>query len=129
MKVNSTRMLQTIDEESTAVSSFFQSLNLNSSAFSELDDLMSSLGADDVELEEYFTILFTNTQAVDLLAASVGDDADAQQDVIDALDGNQQVWSLVSSHSSLIQSSSLLMCLPTLLRVVLEERGGRDKQR
>ena len=98
MKVNSTRMLQTIDEESTAVSSFFQSLNLNSSAFSELDDLMSSLGADDVELEEYFTILFTNTQAVDLLAATVGDDADAQQDVIDALDGNQQVWSLVSSH-------------------------------
>ena len=122
-------MLQTIDEESTAVSSFFQSLNLNSSAFSELDDLMSSLGADDVELEEYFTILFTNTQAVDLLAASVGDDADAQQDVIDALDGNQQVWSLVSSHSSLIQSSSLLMCLITLWRVVLEERGGRDKQR
>ena len=40
---------------------------------------MSSLGADDVEIDEYFDILFNNTEATSLLVESVGSDADAQQ--------------------------------------------------
>ena len=40
---------------------------------------MSSLGADDVDIDEYFDILFNNTEATSLLVESVGSDADAQQ--------------------------------------------------
>ena len=84
-------MLQTLNDESSSVSTFFESMNLNSSAFLELGDRMSDLGADDVELEEYFNILFNDTQASELLAASVGSNTESHQNIIDALEGDQQV--------------------------------------
>ena len=66
-------------------------MNLDVSAFDSLGSLMSSLGGDDVELEEYFSLLFNNSEAVSLLAQSVGPDADAQQAVIDSLETNTEV--------------------------------------
>ena len=52
---------------------------------------MNDLGGDEVELVEYFEILFSNTEATSLLAASVGADSAAQEAVIDALEGNNEV--------------------------------------
>ena len=52
---------------------------------------MSDLGGDDVELEEYFSLLFNNSEAVTLLANSVRADSDAQKAVIDALETNTEV--------------------------------------
>ena len=66
-------------------------MNLDVSAFDSLGSLMSSLGGDDAELEEYFSLLFNNSEAVSLLAQSVGPDADAQQAVIDSLETNTEV--------------------------------------
>ena len=66
-------------------------MNLDVSAFDSLGSLMSSLGGDDVELEEYFSLLFNNSEAVSLLAQSVGPDSDAQQAVIDSLETNTEV--------------------------------------
>ena len=89
-------MLQSLNDESSSVSSFFQSVNLNSSSFLELGDLMTDLGGDEVELDEYFSILFNNTQATELLAISVGSNLEAKQNVIDALEGDQKVSILLS---------------------------------
>ena len=52
---------------------------------------MNDLGGDEVELVEYFEILFNNTEATSLLATSVGADSAAQETVIDALEGNNEV--------------------------------------
>ena len=70
---------------------FLEDMNLDVSAFDSLGSLMSSLGGDDVELEEYFSLLFNNSQAVSLLAQSVRPDPDAQQAVIDSLETNTEV--------------------------------------
>ena len=51
-------------------------------------------GDDDLELEDYFNILFNSSEATDLLATSTGANAEAQQAVIDALEGDTEV----SSH-------------------------------
>lgn len=64
---------------------------MNSTAFTELSTLMNDLGGDEVELVEYFEILFNNTEATSLLATSVGADSAAQEAVIDALEGNNEV--------------------------------------
>ena len=66
-------------------------MNLDVSSFDSLGSLMSSLGGDDVELEEYFSLLFNNSEAVTLLANSVRADSDAQEAVIDALETNTEV--------------------------------------
>ena len=66
-------------------------MNLDVSSFDSLGSLMSSLGGDDVELEEYFSLLFNNSEAVTLLANSVRADSDAQKAVIDALETNTEV--------------------------------------
>ena len=42
-------------------------------------------------LEEYFSLLFNNSEAVSLLALSVGGDSQAQQAVIDSLETNSEV--------------------------------------
>ena len=52
---------------------------------------MSSLDADDLELEEYFDVLFNSTEAVLLLVSSVESDSDAQQAVMDVIANNTQV--------------------------------------
>ena len=52
---------------------------------------MTGLEADEVELEDYFNILFNSSEATDLLAASTGANAEAQQAVIDALEGDTEV--------------------------------------
>ena len=70
---------------------FLEEMNLNVTAFDSLGSLMSSLGGDDVELEEYFSLLFNNSEAVSLLALSVGGDSEAQQAVIDSLETNSEV--------------------------------------
>ena len=77
-------------------------MNLDVSAFDSLGTLMSSLGGDDVELEEYFSLLFNNSQAVSLLAQSVGPDPDAQQAVIDSLETNTEVrlWLVDKTNSN-----------------------------
>ena len=64
---------------------------MNVSSFDSLGSLMSSLGGDDLELEEYFSLLFNNSEAVSLLTNSVRADSDAQQAVIDALETNTEV--------------------------------------
>ena len=53
--------------------------------------VMSSLDADDLELEEYFDVLFNSTEAVLLLVSSVESDSDAQQAVVDVIANNTQV--------------------------------------
>ena len=53
--------------------------------------VMSSLDADDLELEEYFDVLFNSTEAVLLLVSSVESDSDAQQAVMDVIANNTQV--------------------------------------
>ena len=73
-------------------------MNLDVSAFDSLGSLMSSLGGDDVELEEYFSLLFNNSQAVSLLAQSVGPDPDAQQAVIDSLETNTEVMIIITAE-------------------------------
>ena len=55
---------------------------------------MTDLEADEVELEDYFNILFNSSEATNLLAASTGANAEAQQAVIDALEGDTEA----SSH-------------------------------
>ena len=52
---------------------------------------MTDLGGDEVEIVEYFEILFNNTEAISLLVASVGSDSTAQEAVIDSLEGNTEV--------------------------------------
>ena len=73
------------------MTTFLESQGLNSTAFSELGALMTDLEADDVELEAYFNILFNSSEATDLLAASTGANAEAQQAVIDALEADTEV--------------------------------------
>ena len=80
-----------MENESSDVQTFFESQNLNSTAFTELSTIMNDLGGDEVELVEYFEILFNNTEATSLLATSVGADSAAQEAVIDALEGNNEV--------------------------------------
>ena len=84
-------MLRSLENEGSEVTSFLESQGLNSTAFSELGDLMTGLEADEVELEDYFNILFNSSEATDLLAASTGANAEAQQAVIDALEGDTEV--------------------------------------
>ena len=74
-------------------------MNLDVSSFDSLGSLMSSLGGDDVELEEYFSLLFNNSEAVTLLANSVRADSDAQEAVIDALETNTEVSRALSCTS------------------------------
>ena len=74
-------------------------MNLDVSSFDSLGSLMSSLGGDDVELEEYFSLLFNNSEAVTLLAHSVRADSDAQEAVIDALETNTEVSRALSCTS------------------------------
>ena len=76
-------------------------MNLDVSAFDSLGSLMSSLGGDDVELEEYFSLLFNNSEAVSLLAQSVGPDSDAQQAVIDSLEANTEVRHIINMRGEL----------------------------
>ena len=84
-------MLRSLENEGSEVTSFLESQGLNSTAFSELGDLMTGLEADEVELEDYFNILFNSSEATDLLAASTGANAEAQQAVIDALEADTEV--------------------------------------
>ena len=84
-------MTRSLAAENESVTAFLEEMNLNVTAFDSLGSLMSSLGGDDVELEEYFSLLFNNSQAVSLLAQSVGPDPDAQQAVIDSLETNTEV--------------------------------------
>ena len=84
-------MLESLQTESSDVQSFFESMNLNSTAFAELGTVMGGLGGDEAELQDYFQLLFTSTEATALLVASVGSDGAAQQAVTDALDGNTEV--------------------------------------
>ena len=93
-KANTTNLLRSLDNEVSDVTSFLDSQGLNSTAFSELGTLMTDLEADEVELEDYFNILFNSSEATNLLAASTGANAEAQQAVIDALDGDTEA----SSH-------------------------------
>ena len=83
-------MLRSLDNEVSDVTSFLDSQGLNSSAFSELGTLMTDLEADEVELEDYFNILFNSSEATNLLAASTGANAEAQQAVIDALEDDTE---------------------------------------
>ena len=83
-------MLRSLDNEVSDVTSFLDSQGLNSTAFSELGALMTDLEADEVELEDYFNILFNSSEATNLLAASTGTNAEAQQAVIDALEGDME---------------------------------------
>ena len=80
-----------MEAENASVTSFLEDMNLNVSAFDSLGSLMSTLGGDDVELEEYFSLLFNNSEAVSLLALSVGPDHEAQQAVIESLESNTEV--------------------------------------
>ena len=84
-------MLESLQTESSDVQSFFESMNLNSTAFAELGTVMGGLGGDEAELQDYFQLLFNSTEATALLVASVGSDGAAQQAVTDALDGNTEV--------------------------------------
>ena len=84
-------MLESLQTESSDVQSFFESMNLNSTAFAELGTVMGGLGGDEAELQDYFQLLFTSSEATALLVASVGSDSAAQQAVTDALDGNTEV--------------------------------------
>ena len=54
---------------------------------------MDDLEGDDLELEDYFNVLFNSSAATDLLATSTGANAEAQQAVIDALEGDTEVRS------------------------------------
>ena len=90
-QVNTTRMLESLQTESSDVQSFFESMNLNSTAFAELGTVMGGLGGDEAELQDYFQLLFNSSEATALLVASVGSDGAAQQAVTDALDGNTEV--------------------------------------
>ena len=51
-QVNTTRMLESLQTESSDVQSFFESMNLNSTAFAELGAVMGGLGGDEAELQE-----------------------------------------------------------------------------
>ena len=95
-------MLRSLENEGTEVTTFLESQGLNSTAFSELGALMTDLEADELELEDYFNILFNSSEATDLLAASTGANAEAQQAVIDALEGNTEV----SLHFSFAHKTS-----------------------
>ena len=90
-QVSTSTLTRSLAAENESVTAFLEEMNLNVSAFDSLGSLMSSLGGDDVELEEYFSLLFNNSQAVSLLAQSVGPDPDAQQAVIDSLETNTEV--------------------------------------
>ena len=74
--------------ETASVNSILGQFLENSTAFEDLTDLMSRLGADDATLEDYIIILFNSQDAIDLLVASVGTDSDAQQSVFDAIGDN-----------------------------------------
>merc|ERR1711971_1161205 len=88
---NTTSLLRSLDNEGSDVTAFLDSQGLNSTAFTELGALMEDLeGDDDLELEDYFNILFNSSEATDLLATSTGADAEAQQAVIDALEGDAE---------------------------------------
>ena len=125
-------MLESLQTESSDVQSFFESMNLNSTAFAELGTVMGGLGGDEAELQDYFQLLFTSTEATALLVASVGSDGAAQQAVTDALDGNTEVrgcmW--VCSVLILIVLDSSLLYGPNHLEGELraKKRGGEDKQ-
>lgn len=84
-------MLESLQTESSDVQSFFESMNLNSTAFAELGAVMGGLGGDEAELQDYFQLLFNSSEATALLVASVGSDGAAQQAVTDALEGNNEV--------------------------------------
>ena len=86
----------------------------NSTAFDSLTELMTRLGADDVSLEYYIIILFNNSEAVDLLVASVGSDADAQQAVFDAIGDNTDA------------QVTFLLALGANLNVNLDGSGSSD---
>ena len=84
-------MLESLQTESSDVQSFFESMNLNSTAFAELGTVMGGLGGDEAELQDYFQLLFNSSEATALLVASVGSDGAAQQAVTDALEENNEV--------------------------------------
>ena len=84
-------MLESLQTESSDVQSFFESMNLNSTAFAELGAVMGGLGGDEAELQDYFQLLFNSSEATALLVASVGSDGAAQQAVTDALEENNEV--------------------------------------
>ena len=84
-------MLESLQTESSDVQSFFESMNLNSTAFAELGTVMGGLGGDEAELQDYFQLLFNSIEATALLVASVGSDGAAQQAVTDALEENNEV--------------------------------------
>ena len=90
-QVSTSTLTRSLAAENASVTAFLEEMNLDVSAFDSLGSLMSSLGGDDVELEEYFSLLFNNSEAVSLLAQSVGPDPDAQQAVIDSLEDNTEV--------------------------------------
>ena len=54
---------------------------------------MDDLEGDNLELEDYFNVLFNSSEATDLLATSTGANAEGQQAVIDALEGDTEVSS------------------------------------
>ena len=107
-------------------------MNLNSTAFAELGTVMGGLGGDEAELQDYFQLLFTSSEATALLVASVGSDGAAQQAVTDALDGNTEVRGCVCGCSVLILIvlDSSLLYGPNHLEGELraKRRGGEDKQ-
>ena len=130
-------MLESLQTESSDVQSFFESMNLNSTAFAELGTVMGGLGGDEAELQDYFQLLFTSSEATALLVASVGSDGAAQQAVTDALDGNTEVRAGLEavcvcgcSVLILIVLDSSLLYGPNHLEGELraERRGGEDKQ-
>ena len=90
-QVTTSSLTRSLQAENASVTDFLEEMNLNVTAFDSLGSLMSSLGGDDVELEEYFSLLFNNSEAVSLLALSVGGDSQAQQAVIDSLETNSEV--------------------------------------
>ena len=90
-QANTTSLLRSLENEGSDVATFLDSQGLNSTAFTELGALMSDLDAEDAELEDYFNILFNSSEATDLIATSTGASAEAQQAVVDALDGDTEV--------------------------------------
>ena len=90
-QISTSSLTRALQAENASVTAFFEQMNLDVSSFDSLGSLMSDLGGDDVELEEYFSLLFNNSEAVTLLANSVRADSDAQEAVIDALETNTEV--------------------------------------
>ena len=78
---------------------------------------MTGLEADEVELEDYFNILFNSSEATDLLAASTGANAEAQQAVIDALEGDTEV----SFHFLAPTGAQEMLMFVRMLHICLEQ--------